>query len=208
MSKNSKTSDAIIVHNVRLSFAKLEKPEAYEEGQPEKYQATGLLDPSDAKHAAKIKEIKAAAKALMQEAYGEIPHRIKAEKHDRLPFGMADKHPTKKKYDGYEGMFYVVTSNTTKPAIADRLAQAVMPGEKEFPYSGCYVNLKLSLWALLGPKRVKYGERIGGNLIGVQFVRDGEPFGQGPLSAEEEFEALEDNSPVVDDFDEDDDIDF
>ncbi len=195
-SESSKSSDKIRLRNVRLSFLKLEKPEAYEAGQKEKYQATALLDPSDAEHAQQIKLVQQAALQLASDAYGEVPDELKLEALQRLPFGMAEKHPKKKGYDGYKGMFYVVLSNTIKPAIADRKGDTVLPGEPEFPYSGSYGNVNLSLWALLGDNRRKYGPRIGANLIGVQFVRNGEAFGQAPPSAEEEFEALEDNGLV------------
>lgn len=210
MTKNSITADKILLRNVRLSFLRLDKPEAFEKGQTEKYQATALLDPSDTEHAALIKKIRAAGKELIVEAYGEVPDEIKESPLERLPYGFADKHPKKKGYDGYEGMFYVACNNPDRPAIANRLGQSVMPGEDQFPYSGAYGNVKFSLWALLGPNRNKYGARLGANLIGVQFVKDGEAFGRGPISAEEEFDALEDNSPVdtgvTDDWD--DDIEF
>lgn len=209
MSKNSKTSDKITLPNVRLSFLKIDRPEAFEAGQAEKYQATALLDPSDKEHAKVIKLLKSAVADLCKEAYGDIPDEIKDEPHDRLPFGLSEKHPKKKKYDGYEGMFYVASSNTVPPGIANRRAERVGPGEPQFPYSGCYGHMKVSLWALLGAKKVKYGPRIGANLVAIQFVKDGEAFGQGPVNAEEEFEALEDNEPLdggsekVDDFDDD-----
>lgn len=206
MASNSKSSDKIRLTNVRASFLKLDKPEAFEEGQTKKYQASALLDPSDAEHAKLIKLLKAKAAELCEDAYGEVPEEIKDEPLDRLPFGLANKHPKKKKYDGYEDMFYVSTSNTIRPAIANRAGEAVESSEPQFPYSGCYVNMNISLWALLGPNRAKYGPRIGANLIGIQFVKDGEAFGQAPPRADEEFEALEDNSPADadDDWDEDD----
>ena len=206
MAEKSVTSDRISLKNVRASFLKLDKPEAFEAGQREKYQASALLDPSDVEHKKAIKLLKSVAAELCGNAYGDIPDEIKEAPLDRLPFGEANKHPKKKKYDGYENMFYVTTSNTVRPAIANRLGQSVMPGEDQFPYSGCYVNLNLTLWALLGPSKAKYGPRIGANLLGIQFVKDGEAFGNAPPSAEEQFEALEDNSPADadDDWDEDD----
>lgn len=205
MAKNSKTSEKISLRNVRLSFLRLDKPEAFEKGQTEKYQATALLDPSDAEHAKAIALIKNTAAQLCKDAYGDVPDEIKAEPLDRLPFGLAAAHPKKSKYEGYEGKFYVTCNNAVKPGIANRAGQSVLPGEPQFPYSGCYGNVNLNLWALLGPNRNKYGARIGANLVGVQFVRDGEAFGQGPISAEDEFEALPDDGPALssDGFDDD-----
>lgn len=214
----SKTSEKIVLgskdHPVRLSFLRLEKPEAFQEGQKEKYQATALLDPSDAEHAELIKRIKKEGRTLMEEAYGEIPEEISAEPHNRLCYGMADKHPKKKKYEGYEGMFYVALSNETRPAVGTRRGESLFDADgrpltnnSQWPYSGAYGVVTCTLWALLGPMKNKWGPRIGGNLRGVQFVKDGDAFGSGPVTAEEEFEALEDNSPATSGASDDDDFD-
>jgi hypothetical protein len=48
------TSDIIKLKNVRLSFARLWKPKAFQEGQDPRFEATFLLDPSNAEHAATI----------------------------------------------------------------------------------------------------------------------------------------------------------
>jgi hypothetical protein len=47
-------------------------------------------------------------------------------------------------------------------------------------YAGCYVNGIVSLWA----QNNQYGKRINAQLDGVQFVRDGEPFGDGAVSVD------------------------
>ena len=52
------TGDVIKLPSVRLSFAKIFKPESFQ-GQEPKFNATFLLDPTNAAHMAKIKEIKA-----------------------------------------------------------------------------------------------------------------------------------------------------
>lgn len=204
----SKTSEVIRLGSptapVRLSFLRLDKPEAFQEGQEPKFQATALLDPSNAEHAALIKKIRAEGARLCTEAYGEVPEEIKLEPHNRLCFGDANKHPKKKKYDGYENMFYVALANTTRPAVANRAGNSLVDAEgrpmtsnPQWPYAGAYGIVTCTLWALMGPMRVKWGPRISGNLRGVQFVQDGEAFGSGTPSAEEEFEALEDNAPEV-----------
>ena len=43
----------------------------------------------------------------------------------------------------------------------------------------------------------KYGKRVGINLRGVQFAKDGPAFGAGSIAAEEEFDALEDSAEAV-----------
>lgn len=198
----TKTSEVIRLNNVRLSFPKLFTPVAFEVGGTKKFEATFLLDTSDAKHAAKIKEVKSAAAALMKESYGAD---FKASALKGLCFGSGDSK-TKADgsvVDGYEGMFYLVAKNTVRPAVANRKGEPVAEGDEQTPYGGCYVNATVTLWA----QNNKWGKRINANLRGVQFVADGEAFGTAPMSADSEFEALEDGgaSDAFDDFADDED---
>ena len=185
---SSKTSEVIKLENVRLSYPKLFTPKSFEEGQPKRFEAAFILDPSNPDHAAKIKEIKIAARNLMVEAFGEnfAPKDLRG-----VCFGDGDKKD--KTPDGYAGMFYLNSANTTRPAVANRRGEPVAEGDPQTPYGGCYVNATITLWA----QNNRFGKRINGNLRGVQFVKDGEAFGQAPASAESEFDALEDNSPVA-----------
>ena len=185
------TSEVIKLENVRLSFPRVFTPEAFQEGQDKKFQATFLLDKSDASHAAKIKEIKQAAKKLMVEAYGSDfkPAGLKG-----VCFGDGDNQTNAEGevLDGYEGAFFVRSSNTTRPAVANRRGEPVAEGDPQTPYAGAFVNGTVTLWA----QDNKFGKRINCNLRGVQFVKDGEAFGQAPVSVESEFDALDDNTPA------------
>lgn len=176
------TSDKITLANVRLSFAKLFKPEAFEAGQTPKFQATFLLDPSNAEHKALVASVHGAAKKLIEEAGFKVSDFEVAH-----TFGMADKHPKKSKYDGYQGMFYVSGSNTVRPTVVDRRLNPVAEGDKNAPYSGCYVNGTVTLWL----QNNRYGKKINCNLRAVQFVKDGQAFGMAPVAAEDEFQPLE-----------------
>lgn len=194
------TSDVIKLKNVRLSFAHIFKPKAFQTGQDPKYQATFLLDPSDKDHAKAINEIKAQAKKVLTEKFGEMP-----EKGDyKLCFGLADKHPKKKKYEGYEGMFYIATSNTIAPTTIDRRKQEVVEADGVL-YSGCYVNTNVTLWPQDHPVG---GKGVNANLRIVQFFHDGEAFGTARASADEmdEVDIDDDEDDAVDDWDDEDDL--
>jgi hypothetical protein len=185
----SATSDIIKLTNVRLSYPKLAKPEQFRkgEGRP-RYSATFLLDPSDAEHAKQIAEIKAATAKIMKEAYGEVLKGL------ALCWGDGNKQTNEKGEikDGYKDMFYVRTScdENRKPLVINRSRVVVTEGDAQYPYAGCYVNTNITLWA----QNNEYGKKINGNLRIVQFVRDGEPFGAGPINIEDEFEAMENNA--------------
>lgn len=194
------TSEVIKLKNVRLSFPHLFKAKSFEAGQDPKFQATFLLDPSDKDHAKAIKQIKAQAKAILVEKFGEMP-----EKGDyKLCFGLAAKHPKKKKYEGYEGMFYIATSNTIAPNCIDRRKQEVVEQDGVL-YAGCYVNTNITLWPQDHPRG---GKGVNANLRIVQFFKDGDAFGTARASTDEmdEVDIDDDEDSAVDDWDDEDDI--
>ncbi len=189
--KANVTSDLIKMKNVRLSFPNFWRPKAFEKGREETFQATFLLDPSDAEHAAYIKTIHKAFKAITTEAFGgwdDVPP-------SKRCFGLADKHRKKREYDGYKGMFYISTGNTNRPTIVDRKRQDVEESDGLF-YAGCYVNTNVTLWSYDHPKG---GKGVASNLRIVQFFKDGEPFGNAPAKADEELEDVDVDDSAADD---------
>ena len=94
--------------------------------------------------------------------------------------------------EGYADMWVIGASEFVRPAVANRSGGPVVEGEPQAPYGGSYVNATITLWT----QNNKWGKRVNANLRGVQFVKDGDAFGRAPISAEDEFEALEDNTPV------------
>lgn len=181
------TSDPIKLPNVRLSFPRLFKPKAFREGQEPRFEATFLLDPSDKAHAALIAEIESTADAILKEHFnGKVPNSVK------LCFGDGNE----KDYDGYADMFFISTSNRTRPTVVDRQRNPLVEEDGK-PYAGCYVNGSITLWVMDN----EFGKRVNANLRAVQFVRDGEAFGVKPVDAEEEFDVLDgDEEAAGDDF--------
>lgn len=190
MAKSNVTSDIIKLERVRLSFPVIWRPKIFEEGREATFQATFLLDPSDSAHAASIKEIKRAAKKILIEAFTEVPPGFKR------CFGLADKHPKKKKYDGYKGMFYIATGNSTRPTLVNRKRDQDLEESDGVLYAGCYVNTNVTLWTFNHPKG---GMGLAANLRIIQFHSDGEAFGNAPAKAEEELEDVEAGDDTADD---------
>ncbi len=184
------TGEKIRLKNVRLSFARLDKPQSFTAGQDPRFEATALLDPSNADHAALIKLVKNEAARIAKEVYGEIPANIE------LSFGEANKHAKKSKYDGYKDMFWLACHNKIRPGVANRAANPVAPGDAQFPYSGCYINLTVTPWAI----KNAFVPRVSFNLLAVQFVKDGPAFGREPVDVQEEFDALEGDDDAPDPF--------
>lgn len=192
MAKSNVTSDIIKCERVRLSFPQIWRPKAFEKDREAQFQATLLFDPSDSEHARMIKEIKRAAKKILIEAFTEVPAGFKR------CFGLADKHPKKKEYDGYKGMFYLSMGNSTKPTLVDRKRRDLEESDGVL-YAGCYVNSNPTLWTYDHPKG---GKGLAANLRILQFVDDGKPFGNAPAKADEELDDVE-----LEDDDSDDDWD-
>jgi Protein of unknown function (DUF2815) len=182
----SPTSNAIKLGSgtnpVRLSFARLFNAKPFAPGQTPRFEASFLLDPSNKEHAATIATIKEEAKKLVIGA-GLNPKDFK------LCFGPGEQ----KSYDGYEGMFFVTSANTTRPTVVDRNRNPVAESDAQAPYSGSYVIGSVTLWL----QNNAYGKRINANLRAVQFVKDGPAFGVAPVKADEEFEALGDGAPAA-----------
>lgn len=85
-----------------------------------------------------------------------------------------------------------------RPAIASRRGVIIKPGDSQYPYSGCYVRAKVTLWT---SEHVQGGQQIIAAIRSIQFLRPGEAFGRAPIDAEKEFEKLEDEDGAADAFD-------
>lgn len=199
MSDSAKTtSDKIQLKNVRLSFARLFTPKAFREGQTERYEGSFIIDPSDEAHQAQVVTLREAALGVIKAKFnGKVPKGLD------LCFGYADGDPIAigpnkyvnkpKEYDGYEGMIFLASSNTTKPKVVNRQRDPETGRFEQISeasgivYSGCYVNATITLWA----QDNEYGKRVNANLRAVQFVRDGEAFGVAPVNADDEFDEVE-----------------
>lgn len=204
--KKCPTSGKIVIRNCRLSFQRLYVPKAFQPGQDPRFEATGLIDPSVAgsvevtpkgttkiEGAAAIKFLKETAVKLAKEAYSNVDGL-------ELCFGKGDK----KAYDGYAGMIYIASHNKARPEIRNRQGLIVAENEKGAPFSGCYGNLIITLWAQLN-----YAHRVNANLLGFQFAKDGPAFsGAAQLDTEDDFEDYEGSTETTADAAFDDDIPF
>ena len=87
--------------------------------------------------------------------------------------------------DGYADMMYVVARNKAKPAIVDSKFVDGKPAPLEEssgkPYGGCYVNVKIELYAMDKPGQ---GKSINATLKAVQYLREGQAFAGGPGTAD------------------------
>ena len=157
------------LRGVRLSFADLFTPRAFEEGDDPTYSATFLMpkegDPE--KNAAYAKQA--------------VAHVIKAGLKIKETALSADRRclrdgALKEDTDGYDDTILFLSSGSKKkiPVVDGDLTPLGEDDGK--PYSGCYVNATVRLWA---QDHKKYGKRVNAQLRAVQFVKHGEAFGSG-----------------------------
>jgi hypothetical protein len=170
----------IKLNNVRLSFAQLfEAKTVNGEGKPA-FSASFLIEPKDPQVAA----INAAIEAVAKDKWGaKAEANLKAMRTaDKTCLHSGD---LKANYDGFEGMLFISARNPLRPLVID-VDKTPLLAEHGKPYSGCYVNASVELWA----QDNNYGKRVNATLMGVQFYKDGESFSGGGTGSEDDFEDL------------------
>lgn len=165
---------SIMLHNVRLSFPSLWQHEVFGGETTGKYAATFILDKTA--HAKQIAQI--------QEAIAEVLKELKVKALPPEKIALKDGDTTGR--EEYEGAWVIKATTKKRPTVIDR-DKTPLVEEDGKPYSGCYVNAIIDLWK----QDNSYGRRINANLLGVQFAKDGEAFGSGPIDVTEEFETLD-----------------
>jgi hypothetical protein len=188
----------VMLKDVRLAFPNLFKAKAVEEGGEPRYGATFLLAPD---HPA-IAELKRVMLTVAEEKWGakaaEIAKSLFAG--GRIALRNGD---SKSEYEGFAGNMFISASNKAKPTVLDNKADpstgrpAPLTQVDGRPYAGCYVNALVDIWA----QDNSFGKRINASLMGVQFVRDGDPFAGGGVASDSDFAAVEgaDASTTADD---------
>jgi len=155
----AKVSKKVVLKDARLSFPSLFETEEYKGVDTGKYAASFLID----KSATQGKELAALVKEVAEQAFGSpVPKKVE--------YCIKDGDDTE--YDGYEGMWAIKANTKKRPILVDRNKSPVTEDD-DVLYAGCYVNASLEVYSLDN----QYGKRVGCQLNGIQFVRDGDSFG-------------------------------
>lgn len=191
------------LQNVRLAFAQqLFVPSAVEEGKDPKYGCDSLLVPGYSIVRAKVEGTGDAAKttwhpvANMKDILLEVANDamkgkggpwLDALENSKRCFRDGNLRVTKggDPYEGYEGVWYVAAKNKARPSILDS-NKAVLTQADGRPYSGCYANVLIEVYAITDPKR----KGVHAAIKGVQFVKDGDAFGGGAPASPDDFDEL------------------
>jgi hypothetical protein len=184
----------------RLSFFKGFKATASVSGGRETYKSSFLFDPSTKAGKANIKALEAAVEAVGRDKWKDKwPAIKKGIKEDRMCFRDGDTFVGSESgeiYDGYEGMMALTGANQNRFTIVDR-DRTPLTEEDGKPYSGCYVNAVVRLYAVADKE--KGGNGVFCTIEAVQYFRKGAAFGATAMSAEEAFDDLSDMEEEEDD---------
>lgn len=162
----------IVLKEVRLSFPSLWATETYNGTDTGKYACT-LLIPKDSKQG---KDLAKAVSSAAEEKFGKpLPKSIK----------YALKDGDSVEYDGYAGMWAIKANTKKRPVVIDQRKTPVTEDDNVI-YAGCFVNASIEVYAMDN----QYGKRVGCQLNGIQFVKDGDSFGGGG-NAMDDFDAIE-----------------
>lgn len=194
-----KQTGKVILLGARLSFASLFEPnrQKQDDGSIRETWKSNFLFPKDdldncfaifnGQKMPILKAIRAASKEAKTKTWGASEDKWPKLKPEKICWRDGDLED----WDGYAGHWYVSANAPIgdRPAVVTNRKDAnnkwmeAQPGGKGAPYSGCYVNATIEIWA----QDNEHGKRINAKLKAVQFLRDGEAFGTAPTNPDEDF---------------------
>lgn len=170
--------------DVRISFPVLFEPKQVKNSTKLKYSASFLFPKDHPAKTAVVEAMVAVAKAKWGDKWEEVFRSLKAA--NKLALHDGDE---KSEYSGYPGNLFINASNEVRPLVIGGGPDGKSPlaAADGKPYSGCYVNALVEIWA---QQHAEHGKRINASLMGVQFLRDGERLSGGATAAADDFDAI------------------
>ena len=173
-------SEPIFLQNVRVSFPHLKTPHAAKPTATPKYQVDLILAQDHPGWAQIMQRVQEVATQKYGEHAQQMLNMINQDRMKRC-YGAGTEKINKKTmqpYTGYENAMYVAVKNSNRPqifkadgSVADPANDMEYMAEAGKIYGGCYVNAAIDLYTSKG------NDGVFGGLLGIQFVKDGESFG-------------------------------
>lgn len=174
------------LENVRISYTQaLFAPQQVNgQGDP-KFSSAFIFGRDHAAVPALQEAVIAVAKEKWPTKWEEVLRTLKAA--DKLPVHDGDA----KDSDGYKGNLFLNASNKLKPTVVDIRPDAsgnpaTLTAADGKPYSGCFVNAIVEIWA----QDNQFGKRINASLLGVQFLKEGPRLAGGSVASASDFQAV------------------
>lgn len=196
-------SDIIFLSGARLSFPHLVEPRASTDNPaaPKKYSADFILELNNPGVQQFMAQYQALAAAKWGEHAAQVMQLIHGDRKLRCYASGSEKIDKKtfKPYSGYEGMFAIAASRENPPQMIQSDGLPVDPANTmayqalaRKLYGGCYVNAAIKPWL----QENKHGRGVRCDLVAIQFLRDGEAFGEGVTDASGLFGAVAGAAPA------------
>ncbi len=163
------------IDNVRLSYPQLFQAKAMEGSKP-KFSAVFLLNKKQ--HAKEIAALEKMIDRAMLDKFGKkvtlkhVPLHDGNEKEDKEGYG--------------DEVMYLTSKSDSRPAVVDQKKAPLTEADGKI-YGGCYVNAFVQIFAYKHPTG---GMGVACGLKAVQFFRDGESFGAGPVDTDKVFDTV------------------
>jgi len=192
-------AETIYLSNVVLSFPKLVEASTNSDfpNSPKKFSADFILEPNNPGFAAFMGEVGKVAQEKWKEHAGNVLQVVQNDRRLRCYGNGSEKikKETFQPYEGYANNVYVTASSNEdrppqivdaqgKPCDNANTMQRAVEARKL--YGGCHVNAAVRPWA----QDNQFGRGVRCELIAVQFLADGTPFGEAPANVEGMFGAV------------------
>lgn len=174
------------LNNVRLAFEDLYVASAFKEGQQAKFGGTFIIEADNPGLVTLKNAIQSQGKEVWGDEAEDTWESVKGQT-NKCCFGSGK---LKKKNEGFEAdNFWITAKNVSRPTVISKNKEPKLQGEAGAPYSGCYVNAIVEIYA-------QKGEYAGmrASLQGVQFASDGDAFAGGSVADTDDFDDLSDGS--------------
>lgn len=174
------TNVIVALERVRTSYLYAFEPYKGEDGK-QSFCGHFLMAPDHLSLPKVRAAIKAVAKGMWKDKSDEMLAALMGQ--DRIALHKGDT--SKPGEDAYKGMFYVSGNSKNRFTIVEtRNGKNVplLPSDGR-PYSGCWVNAIVGIWA----QQNKWGKRINCQIQGIQFLAHDTAFGGGRVAKVDEF---------------------
>lgn len=182
------TNGCVKLENVRFSFPHIAEPKAgeSEDGKPTKakFGVVSMLPKATHKE----------AKELLKEAILKL---LASNQNAKVAL---DKWCLRNGDDmdreEYMGHFIVSAREERRPSVRNKRGEPVVEKDEiaDMFYGGCWGSVLIRPWYQDGQKVGKgYGKRVNAGLVGVQFVRSGDPFGEGRIDDTDAWDSVDDD---------------
>ena len=166
--------------DVRLTFPNVWEPKSIKGSAP-KFSAAAIIMKGSTAMTTLGNAINAVGQEKWADKWPEVKKSLVAK--DMVCLHDGD---TKSEYEGYASNLFVNASSDVRPDVRDSDGKTALLPQDGKPYSGCYVDFIIDVWA----QSNEFGKRVNAKLLGVQFRRDGPRLAGGATAADSDFEAI------------------